>query len=94
MEREISVFGKIRFSSLVPVVELDRGQHRPGESAATVIATIQIREFSFLLLLFSSLSISPIFLSFFLLLDSFITRQNHTNHALLEISSSFYLVSS
>lgn len=92
MEREISVFGKIRFSSLVPVVELDRGQHRPGESAATVIATIQIREFSFLL--FSSLSISPIFLSFFLLLDSFITRQNHTNHALLEISSSFYLVSS
>lgn len=42
MEREISVFGKIRFSSLVPVVELDRGQHRPGESAATVIATIQI----------------------------------------------------
>lgn len=63
MEREISVFGKIRFSSLVPVVELDRGQHRPGESAATVIATIQIREFSFLLLLFSSLSISPIFLS-------------------------------
>lgn len=61
MEREISVFGKIRFSSLVPVVELDRGQHRPGESAATVIATIQIREFSFLL--FSSLSISPIFLS-------------------------------
>lgn len=92
MEREISVFGKIRFSSLVPVVELDRGQHRPGESAATVIATIQIREFSFLL--FSSLSISPIFLSFFLLLDSFITRQNHTNHALLEISSSLYLVSS
>lgn len=89
MEREISVFGKIRFSSLVPVVELDRGQHRPGESAATVIATIQIREFSFLL--FSNLS-------FFLLLDSFypslMACQNHTNHALLEISSSLYLVSS